>query len=245
MHNSFIVDFVFFFYKKRLFPIIESMEKKELLTGIKACIFDLDGTLVDSLSLWNDIDIEFFHARHMEVPKDYSKKISHMNFLEMARFTKEEYGIQESAEEIALLWTNMSEDAYKNRIQAKDGAKDLLKHLSSKGLKLALATTNKASLYVPCLQRNKLDIYFSLAKNVNDFNTSKKEPKIYQMIADEFHVLPKETLVFEDILMAIDTAKNAGFRTVGVYDKANREDEERIKKDADYYVSSFQELTQI
>jgi len=216
--------------------------KKELPPTIKAAIFDLDGTLVDSLSLWEQIDQAFFHEHGMEVPKDYSSRIAHMSFLEMAEYTARAYSLSETPQEIADRWTEMSKEAYAHTIPAKPYAREYLSLLQKKGLHLALATTNKASLYVPCLRNNGLEEFFELAYNVNDYGTSKKEPKIYRMIAEKFGCTPSQTAVFEDIEMAVSTAKKAGFYTVGVYDPADEKDRAVIEKTADLYIRSYQEL---
>jgi HAD superfamily hydrolase (TIGR01509 family) len=93
-----------------------------------------------------------------------------------------------------------------------------LQQLKARGMKISLATTNKAILYEPCLRNNDMYQYFDYAIDVNSFNSSKRDPLIYQMLAQKMDTKPNETLVFEDILMAINTAKGAGFRTVAVSD---------------------------
>lgn len=211
----------------------------QILSGISACIFDMDGTLVDSLGIWDDIDIRFFHEHSMEVPKDYDKIISHMSFMEMAIFTKETYHIQESVEEIASTWLEWSKDAYLHTIVAKPGAKDALEYIKGKGIPMSLATTNKEELYLPCLERNHLLSYFSHIENVNHLHTKKSEPKIYQTLAKDMQAPIEKTIVFEDILMAVDTAKKAGFVVCGVYDKRNNPDKEKIQSIADYFIEDY------
>ncbi len=211
----------------------------QILSGIQACIFDMDGTLVDSLGIWEDIDVRFFHERNMEVPKDYDKIISHMSFMEMAVFTKETYHIQESVEEIASTWLSWSKEAYLNTIVAKPGARETLEYIKGKGIPMSLATTNKEELYLPCLKRNRLLSYFSYIENVNHLHTKKSEPKIYQTLAADMHVPIEKTIVFEDILMAINTAKKADFVVCGVYDKRNNPDKEKIQSIADYFIEDY------
>lgn len=218
------------------------MTKEQLFTNIKAIIFDLDGTLVDSMSLWHDIDIEFFKRYGMEVPEGYVEKISHMNFMEMAKYTHDAYGFKESPHEIAEIWTNMAIASYSHTIKAKDNAKAFLAKLKEQGYKIGLATTNKASLYEPCLRNNDMWQYFDDAIDVNSLKSSKKEPLIYQTLAERFGATPEETLVFEDILTAATTVKNANFRLVVVDDKANSKDKDELLKLADYYLYNYNEL---
>lgn len=217
------------------------MKLQEMLSGIKACIFDMDGTLVDSLGMWSDIDRRFFARYGMETPADYEKKINHMSFLEMAQFTKEEYQIPDSVETITELWTEWSKEEYESEIQAKPGAQELLQFLKEQGIPLSLATTNRKELYEPCLRRNHLYSYFDHIMNVNEINSTKSEPKIYQLLAVKMNVKPEETLVFEDILIAVNTAHQAGFKVATVYDKRNERDQQKIKTLSDFYFKSFLE----
>lgn len=217
------------------------MKLQEMLSGIKACIFDMDGTLVDSLGMWSDIDRRFFERYGMETPADYEKKINHMSFLEMAQFTKEEYQIPDSVETIMELWTEWSKEEYESEIQAKPGAQELLQFLKEQGIPLSLATTNRKELYEPCLRRNHLYSYFDHIMNVNEINSAKSEPKIYQLLAAKMNAKPEETLVFEDILIAVNTAHQAGFKVAAVYDKRNERDQQKIKTLSDFYFKSFLE----
>lgn len=217
------------------------MKLQEMLSGIKACIFDMDGTLVDSLGMWSDIDRRFFARYGMETPADYEKKINHMSFLEMAQFTKEEYQLPDSVETIMELWTEWSKEEYESEIQAKPGAQELLQFLKEQGIPLSLATTNRKELYEPCLRRNHLYSYFDHIMNVNEINSAKSEPKIYQLLAAKMNVKPEETLVFEDILIAVNTAHQASFKVAAVYDKRNERDQQKIKTLSDFYFKSFLE----
>ncbi len=209
------------------------MTLNELLKHSKACIFDMDGTLIDSLGIC------FFAEMGKEVPKDYDKIISHMSFKEMAQYTKDTYAVKESVEEISKKWLDWSKDAYLYTIQAKKGAFEFLSYLKKNGYSLSLATTNKEELYLPCLKRNKLDIFFDHIENVNSLSTTKKEPKIYLHLASLMHSSPDKTLVFEDILMAVKTAKDASFKVVSVYDKGNEKDIEEIKKTSDFFIKDY------
>lgn len=218
------------------------MKLNELIDKAKACIFDMDGTLVDSLSIWSDIDEAFFHERGMEVPEDYDKTISHMSFMEMAVYTKETYHLQETPEEIGKIWDDMSKKAYQNTIPVKKGVIPFLEYLKKKNIPLSLATTNKEELYLPCLKRNHIDIYFDHIENVNRLNTTKKEPKIYLELARRMSAKPEETIVFEDILTAIRTAKTASFKVVGVYDRRNEGDMKEIMDICDFFLKDYSEI---
>lgn len=219
------------------------MKRKDLFQSIKGCIFDMDGTLVDSLGIWADIDRRFFLLHNRKVPEDYEQRIAHMNFVDIAKFTKEEYGFEESIDEIMKIWTDWSKEAYQNDILAKPGAKEFLSYIKNTlKIPVTLATANRKELYEPCLKRNGLEEYFSYALNVNELNSTKGEPLIYQKLAHFMHTEPKETLIFEDILIAVRTAHQAGFRVAAVYDKGNRKDADEIIRNADFYITSYPEI---
>lgn len=218
------------------------MEKESLFNGIKAVIFDLDGTLMDSLGIWGKIDEDFFRMHNMEVPKDYQDHIAHMNFMEMAYFTHDYYGFKESPEEIAKIWTDMSIQSYSHEIKAKPFAKEFVRKLKDSGYPIGLVTTNKRILYESCLKNNGMWEYFDSALDVNDLDTSKKEPTCYKIMAERLKADVASTIVFEDILTAIKTCKLAGFRTVAVKDEASKKDHDAILSFADYYLENYQEL---
>lgn len=208
----------------------------------KGIIFDMDGTLFDSLGIWLDIDRKFFSLFNMVMPVDYDKRISHMSFEEMAVFTKNEYKIPISVEEIMSLWIEWSKEAYLNEIKEKKYVKDVLSILKERGYILSLATTNKKELYLPCLRRTGLDSYFTYITNTNDLNTTKSEPKIYLDLIDKMKISKSETIVFEDIYQAIKTCHDENIFTVAVYDIHNKIDENRIKNLCDYYLNDFKFL---
>lgn len=218
------------------------MQKTKLFKDKKAAIFDRDGTLVDSLGIWGEIDIRFFKMHNRPRPSDYQSKISHRSFRERASYTKEICHLEESPREIASLWLAWAKEAYEKEILAKPHSKEFLSLLKKKGYSLSLATTNKKELYRPCLIRNGLDQYFDFTRNVNEINSTKKEPKIYLRLAEKRKVKPEEAIVFEDILPAIKTAKSVGFTIVGVYDKHNAVNENEIRNASDYYRHSYSEF---
>lgn len=218
------------------------MKSLNIITNIKACIFDMDGTLIDSLRIWDDIDARFFHIHDMEVPSDYAEVISHMSFMEMAIYTKEKYHFKESPTEIAATWIEWSKEAYLNTIEVKPGVIEFLSYLKSIHMPLSLATTNRKDLYEPCLRRNKLDSYFDHIANVNDLNTTKSEPKIYLHLAEKMNALAKETLVFEDILTAVKTAHEATFKVALVYDEKNKFTFEESKQYSDHIIYDYRDL---
>lgn len=208
----------------------------------KGAIFDLDGTLADSVYVWKKVDKVFFNKRNMEIPPDYTKKINSLSFEETAFFTKKEYNIKESVEEIMEEWFDCAINEYSYNVKPKKYAKEYLEKLKKDGIKIALATASPAILYEPFLKNNNLLKYFDVLTNVNAVAKSKEQPDIYEHCAKLLNVKCKDCVVFEDILRAINGAKKAGMYTIGVYDKYNEYMQEEIQNTAHKYIYSFEEM---
>ena len=212
---------------------------------IKAVIFDMDGTLIDSTSLWHEIDKEFFRKRGMEIPSDYAQKIVHLGLTEAAKFTKSNYGIKESEQEIIDEWHQMSIDMYANDVQLKEGVLELLEFFRKKNIPMAIATANDDKLYMPCLKRLDILQYFSFVADVNSVKEGKQSAKIYENLASQMKTQKENTLVVEDMPTCVKTAHSAGFITVAVFDNASKEFDEDKKTNSDLYINNFYELTKL
>jgi len=209
---------------------------------IKGVIFDLDGTILDSLYVWNKVDIDFFKKRGMKVPKDYVLKINSMSFAEAALFTKNEYAIKESIEEIIEQWHNAAVYEYSRNVKLKKYVYEYIKMLKSKGIKIGLATASSKQLYEPALKNNSVYDYFDAFTCGDEVSTSKEFPDIYLLTAQKLNINPNECIVFEDIYKGIKGAKKAGMIAVGVYEKYSEADRENIIKLADGYIKDFGQM---
>ena len=208
----------------------------------KAAIFDLDGTLVDSGFVWHKVDVDFFGKRGMDIPENYLEKISSMSFYETARFTKQEYAIEESIEDIMAEWYNMAAYEYANHVKLKEGAKEILKRLKEDKFKIGLATATSDRLFVPCLKNNGVYEYFDTYAYGDEVNKSKEFPDIYLLCAQRLGTEPVDCIVFEDIARAVIGAKKAGMKTCGVYDSYTAHEWEKLKEQADFCIKSLSEL---
>lgn len=209
---------------------------------IKAVIFDMDGTLIDSTSLWHDIDVNFFKKRGMELPKDYAQKIVHLGLKGAAKFTKEEYGLKESEQEIMDEWHQMSLDMYRNDVKLKQGTIELLLFFKRKNIPMAIATANDDELYMPCIERLGIGSYFSYIADVNNIKEGKHSARIYEYLAEKMGVSKENTLVIEDMPTCIKTAYSSGFITVAMDDNASKEFEDEKRSNSDLFVHNFNEL---
>lgn len=210
-------------------------------TLLKGAIFDLDGTLLDSMGVWEQIDIAFLGKRGLPVPSDYVAAITPMGFYTAAEYTIQRFQLADTPEQLMAEWNEMALYAYAHTIQCKSAVKEYLQHLQMQGIKMAVATASPEELCVPALQNNDLDHFFDAFTTLGEVSRGKGFPDIYWRTAEKLGLAPQECAVFEDISKGIQGAKSGGFITVGVYDVYSAYEQESIKSAAHYYINDFQE----
>lgn len=206
---------------------------------IDAVIFDLDGTLVDSMWMWRQIDIEYLGRYGIEIPDDLQEEIEGMSFSETAVYFKERFNIPDSVEQIKSNWNEMSYDIYKNRVPLKPGAKEFLNKLKSEGKKLAIATSNSREL-ASCVLDSKgiLDDFGAIVTGC-DVGAGKPKPDVYLKAAELLGVEAKKCLVFEDIPHGLLAGINAGMKTCAIEDDYSLIFKEEKVNLADYYIKDY------
>ncbi|NFB17475.1 HAD family phosphatase [Clostridium botulinum] len=212
------------------------------MKNIEGAIFDLDGTLIDSMGIWEKIDYDFLNKRNLKVPQDLKDKIETLTFEEGANFFKKNFKLKESQEEILKEWHNMVVKEYSHNIKLKNNVRDFLIKLKNKGVKLAIATSNTPELTKLVLENNKILNLFDSITTISEVNRNKTFPDIYLLCAEKLKLPAEKCAVFEDILPAIKSAKTAKMKTIGIYDDSSKDDENKIKEIADYYIYDYKEL---
>ncbi len=205
----------------------------------KGIIFDLDGTLLDSMGVWNDVDIEFFKRRNIPLTDEYKEKIKSMHFDTAAKYTKETYNLPESEKEIIDEWLELCEEAYSTTVMLKDGAKEFIKYCKECGLKLTIATASTDKISEAVLRNNGVREYFDAKTYVEEVGKDKHEPDVYLLAARKLGLEPKECIVCEDILIGLKSAKKVGFTTVAMYDEDSKDEWEEICETSDINIHSF------
>ncbi len=213
-----------------------------LLKDIEAVIFDLDGTLVDSMWIWRNIDIEFLGSRGIKMPDNLQKEIEGKSFSETAIYFKENFGLSESLDEIQEIWNDMAFNKYSTEIKFKPGAKDFVKTLSDAGIKLGIATSNSRNLCEACLRNLGALGYFDTIVTGCDVTCGKPQPDIYLKAAENIGVNPSKCIVFEDVPMGIIAGNTAGMTTCAVYDSYSEFMDNEKKALADYYIDNYESL---
>ncbi|MBW9145030.1 HAD family phosphatase [Clostridium sp. CM027] len=214
-----------------------------MLKNIKAAIFDLDGTLIDSMWVWDRIDKNYFRSRNIDLPKNLKTQIEHLSFNETAAYFKNNFGILDTIDEIKNEWNDYAHEEYLNNVKLKPGVVEFLSLLKTLNIKIGLATSNSKFLLEAALHSNNIYHYFDCITLTDEVSRGKDFPDVYLLAAEKLGVIPEECIVFEDILPAVKGAKSAGMRVVGVYDDFSKEQRDDIVNHADMYIIGYNELT--
>ena len=207
---------------------------------INFAIFDLDGTLLDSTEMWQMLGVRYLERAGVAPEKDLSAKLSEMSLPESAIYLRETYRLPYSPKEIVRHFAEMTERFYKEQVAFRDGAPGLLAELHRRHIKMSIATAGDASLGMAALTRLGAADLFSGAVSCTEYG-AKTSPEVFFAAAGLMRAAPEETVVFEDSLHAVLTAKKAGFRTAAVCDVGENCQNE-LKKTADFYALTPGEL---
>ena len=210
-----------------------------MLEHVKAVLFDLDGTLVDSMWMWKDIDIEYLGQYGYELPRELQKDIEGMSFSETAVYFKERFHLPKNLEEIKADWIRMAKEKYAHQVPMKPGALSFLKYLKHHGIRSGIATSNSRELLNAVTVSLKLDRYIDCFMTSCEAGAGKPAPDIYLKVAARLGVSPEECLVFEDTPAGIQAGINAGIRVCAVEDQYVGEQKGTICRLADYYIHDF------
>lgn len=204
-------------------------------------IFDLDGTLLDSMDVWGRIDEEFLADYGIPAPPDYMASVSAMGFRETAEYTIARFSLPATPEELMERWLRMAQEEYADRVMLKPGARELLEALRAGGAALAIATASRREHFLPCLKRNGVLDDFDAIVTTDDAGCGKSSPAIFRLAAERLSLLPEQCAVFEDSLAAARSAKDAGTIPFGVYDAKSAEAEQEMRRVCACYFSDLHE----
>ena len=200
-----------------------------MLNDIKAVLFDLDGTLVESMSMWGDIDVDYLKKFHIPVPEGLQKAIEGLSMYQTAVYFKENFAIEDSLEEIMDEWNRMAYEKYTTEIPLKPGARAFLNGLKDKNIPCGIATSNSRILTEAILKSHQVENYFSVMVTGDEITNGKPDPEVYLEAAKKMGVAPEHCLVFEDIPFGIIAGKRAGMTVCAVEDAYSMKDMEEKK----------------
>ncbi len=208
---------------------------------IKGAIFDLDGTILDSMFIWDTIGEDYLRSLGIEPKENLKETFKTFTLEQAAEYYRENYGVTLSVNEIVDGVNKMVERYYAETVKIKPDIEVFLEKLKAKGIKMCIATVTDKSLVETALNRLGIRNYFSEIFTCASVGHSKEEPHIYREAQKYLNTEKGETVVFEDALHALKTAKADGFVTVGVFD-IHEENQEELKTIADYYIENYSDF---
>ena len=214
-----------------------------MLKDIQAIIFDVDGTLLDSMWIWTEIDDWFLKKYNLTEPEGFHKGMEGMSYSETAQYFLDLFpSLTHTREELENEWYEMALELYEEKLCLKKGAYEFIKKMSEDGIKLGIATSNHRELALAALRHNQIDVFIDSVWTAGEVQAGKPNPAVYLRVAEDLKVEPKHCLVFEDVPNGILAGKNAGMKVCAVDDPFSRPLEEEKRTLADYYIRNYDEI---
>ncbi|MBQ0051762.1 MAG: HAD family phosphatase [Treponema sp.] len=212
-------------------------------------IFDMDGTLLDSMPMWHFASNKYLIGKGKTPQDGLWDIVKRLNMIETAEYLINTYGLSETVEQVCDEIRIQLITEYEENLQLKPGSLELLQLLNEKKIPCILATATDRKCTVTCMKRLGVEKYFTSILTCLDFNTSKSKPLIFEKAAEAGNSIPENSLVFEDALHCVRTAHNAKFKVCACYDSSDEEiteppesDWQRIVKLADTTIQSLEEV---
>lgn len=212
------------------------------MRGVKGIIFDFDGTLADSNWIWKNVMDSFIKSNGENYDENWIHETEVMEIEEVIGYLKERFLIPGDTDKILQVLKQELNSFYLREVKLKPYCKDFMSILHKQGIKMCIASATEQRLIKYVIEKYKIAHYFEDILSCNDLHTTKECSDIYHAGQTVLDTEIKETLIFEDLLTSVKTAKNAGYKVVGVYDPVNLKYLEEIRKISDLFIYSFKEL---
>lgn len=212
------------------------------IENIKAALFDMDGTLVDSMWMWGKIDVEVLARRDIPYYSGFQSEIEGMSYRSAIEYMKDRFSLKESVEELMAEIHEMAIDKYEKEVTFKPGALEFLKECRSSGILCGMSTSNSRELLNACERNLHFMEYFDSVRTTDEVVRSKPFPDCYLLNAADLKVRPEDCVVFEDIIPGIQAGKAAGMRVYAVADLYSENAESEKKRLSDGFISDYREL---
>ena len=219
-----------------------AIRPSELPQHIEGAIFDLDGTLLDSMPYWDDLGERYLRARGKTPNPDVRKYFKTLTMEGSAIYMKETYGLTESIQEIFDGVMDGIRDAYRDEIPLKPGVAEMLELFAQQGVHMCVATASERDCVDNALNRLGIMKYFSAIYTCTETGLDKNSPAIFNMALEHLGTKRERTWVFEDSLHAIEAAKQGDFPIIAINEPASAPEQEQIRSLSHVYVNSFTEL---
>lgn len=215
----------------------------KMLQDIDAVIFDMDGTLIDSMWVWVAVDVDYLKKYHLTEPENFHEDMEGMSYTEVAQYYAHVFPeLDRTVEEIMAEWMDMAYDKYMNDVTLKPGVREFIENIRAQGKKTGIATSNTRELVEDTLNALGIRHLFDSIKTSCEAGAGKPAPDVYLMVSEEIGVPPQRCLVFEDVPMGILAGKNAGMKACAVEDAYSVSLTEKKRALADYYIKDYYEI---
>ncbi|MCQ2520073.1 MAG: HAD family phosphatase [Lachnospiraceae bacterium] len=215
---------------------------EELLEGKKAFLFDMDGTLINSMGIWHDIDLEYLAGFGIKLPDDLQKCLEGMCFHDTAVYIKNRFNLPVHTDEMEKAWNEMAHYKYAHDVSFKPGVEKLLNYAKSNGIKMAIGTSNSRYLYEAVSDSLGFERYFDCVITGDETKKSKPDPEIYILLANKLNVNPEECLVFEDTVAGLNAGLNAGMEICGIYDIYSDYCTEEKRNISGFFIDDYEKI---
>lgn len=210
---------------------------------LQSAIFDMDGTLLDSMHIWDHLCCKILREWGYDADEELNNQVLTMTMRDGAEYCRKRFNIPKTTDELIEAMHDRVSDFYHNQVQAKPGVEKFLSLLKMEGVWMYVATNTERSLAEAALKHAGIDQYFRGMLTCAEVGQGKKDgPEIYERAMRRLQSNKRDTVIFEDALHAVRTAKAAGFRVAAIYDLSAEADQDAIRAEADYYFRSFEEL---
>ncbi len=206
---------------------------------MKGFIFDLDGTLLDSMPSWQKQIDDMLIARGITPPEDLLDRTKTLGLENATGMILQEFHLPDDPAVVYQQFQNNMEQLYCTTIPLKPGVRALLEYLQRAGASMAVATATARPLVEKVLQHHQLQDYFQSITTVAEVGIGKHDPRIYLVAADKLGLPPQDCIVFEDSLKGIRSANQAGFQTVAIYEETNPTEQQALQQEATRYIHDF------
>jgi HAD superfamily hydrolase (TIGR01509 family) len=209
---------------------------------LKGYCFDLDGTLIDSMWVWDRLPYDYLLSKGINPPENIREQLKLYSLKEASLIIKDEFNLKESSDEINFEMENMLKRFYESNVELKDGALELLQYLKANGSTLCLATATEEKLLLPAIKRLGIYDYFDFIQTCGNVGFEKYDINFFKILIDRLNLETKDVVLFEDALYSMETAKKLGIKVVAIKDPSNISDWDKITRVADIAVDNLSNL---
>ena len=205
-------------------------------------IFYVDGTILDSMQVWYKVTTNFFEMHNLVLTEEKAASYKEMTLDESLPQINEEFNLGMTKDEILEEFRQLIIHEYTFNIQLKPNIDIYLKKLHDRGVKIAVATSGYEGMCKSAFKRLGILKYIDAYAFSSEVGVNKGNPDIYLLAAERIGLKPQDCIVYEDIVLGLETARKAGFKTCAIYDDTNSYETQRLKQVSDRYITGWEEL---